>query len=339
MDGLAIILVLTASLVHALWNLMVKKAGGGLIFVWLFASVSVAVYAPISAYIIWAKRPQVGPLGLAFIIISALLHLIYFLVLQRGYKKGDLSLVYPLARGTGPMLSVFAAILFFGERPGVFAIIGALLVVFGVFNLSGGPRLFKSHEAEVGWALRYGIFSGVVIASYTLWDKHAVSVLMIPPIILDWASSITRMIVLSPYALKRWSEVKDQWKQNKKFVIGVAVFNPLSYILVLTALVFAPVSYIAPARELSILFATLLGTRLLAEGHSRHRIITACVIILGVIALSLGELKKNGTWTGCFKNCKTRDRFKVRNAFFTPALPNMKRSVNAAAMAFRFIKK
>jgi uncharacterized membrane protein len=288
MDGLAIILVLSAALVHALWNLMVKKAGGGLIFIWLFASVSVAVYAPISAYIIWINRLQVGPLGLLFIIISALLHLIYFLILQRGYKKGDLSLVYPLARGTGPMLSVLAAILFFGERPGTLAIIGASLIIFGVFNLSGGLRLFLRHEAEVGWALRYGIFSGVFIASYTLWDKQAVSVLMIPPIILDWASSITRMIVLCPYAVKRWREVKDQWKQNKRFVVGVAVFNPLSYILILTALVFAPVSYIAPARELSILFATLLGTRLLAERHSRQRLISACIIILGVIGLSLG---------------------------------------------------
>jgi len=288
MDALATILVLTAALIHALWNLMVKRAGGGLVFIWLFASFSVFIYAPVSAYIIWIKRPQVGQQELAFIIISALLHLIYFLVLQRGYKKGDLSLVYPLARGTGPMLSVFAAILFFGERPGVLAIMGAILVIFGVFNLSGGSRLFESHETKVSWALRYGISSGLVIASYTLWDKHAVSALMIPPIILDWASSITRMIVLSPYAIKRWDEVKTQWKANKKYVIGVAIFNPLAYILVLTALVFTPVSYIAPARELSILFATLLGTRLLAEGHTRQRVISAGVIILGVIALSLG---------------------------------------------------
>ena len=288
MDGIAIFLVLTASFVHALWNLMVKRAGGGLVFIWLFATLSSLIYAPVSAYIYWVKRPQVGLEGLTFIAISALLHLIYFLVLQRGYKKGDLSLVYPLARGTGPMLSVFAAILLFGERPGTLAIAGAILVILGVFSLSGGSRLFKSQEATVGWALKYGIFSGVVIASYTLWDKHAVSALLIPPIILDWASSITRMIVISPYALKRWDEVKNQWQRNKKYVIGVAVFNPLSYILVLTAMIFTPVSYIAPAREMSILFATFLGTRLLAEAHSRERIISACIIILGVIGLSLG---------------------------------------------------
>jgi drug/metabolite transporter (DMT)-like permease len=96
------------------------------------------------------------------------------------------------------------------------------------------------------------------------------------------------MLVLGPYAIKRWVEVKHQWQINRKLAIGVAVFNPLSYILVLTALVFTPVSYVAPAREISILFGTLMGTHILSEGHSRRRIISACIMIIGVIGLSLG---------------------------------------------------
>ena len=128
----------------------------------------------------------------------------------------------------------------------------------------------------------------MVIAAYTLWDKRAVADLLVPPVILDWASSITRMLVLGPYAIKRWDEVKQQWRLNRKLAIGVAVFNPLSYILVLTALVFTPVSYVAPAREISILFGTLMGTHILSEGHSRRRIISACIMILGVIGLSAG---------------------------------------------------
>ncbi len=270
MNSLAIFLVLSAALVHAFWNLLAKKAGGGIAFIWLF-------------------RPQIGLTGMTFILVSALLHLLYFYVLQRGYSKGDLSLVYPLARGTGPMLSAFAAILFFGERPGAVAIVGAILIIVSVFYLSGGTTLLeKRAETTAAWAIRYGCLCGVVIASYTLWDKHAVAALMIPPVVLDWASSITRMLVLGPYAMKRWSEVKRQWNLNKKLAIGVAVFNPLSYILVLTALVFTPVSYVAPAREVSILFGTLMGTRILAEGHSKRRIIAACLMIVGVVGLSLG---------------------------------------------------
>ena len=289
MDSLAIILVLSAAFVHAFWNLLAKKAGGGVVFIWLFASLSSVIYAPISCYILWVAQPRIGLIGLAFIFVSALFHLLYFYVLQRGYSKGDLSLVYPLARGTGPMLSACAAIAFFGERPGLMAILGAILVILSVFFLSGGMNLFeKKTEATAKWAIRYGILCGTVIASYTLWDKHAVAALMIPPVILDWASSITRMLVLGPYAVKRWGEVKNQWQINKKLAIGVAVFNPLSYILVLTALVFTPVSYVAPAREVSILFGTLMGTRILSEGYSARRIISACIMIIGVVGLSLG---------------------------------------------------
>lgn len=289
MNSLAIILVLSAAFVHAFWNLLAKRAGGGVVFIWLFASLSSLIYAPVSAYILWISRPQIGLTGLTFIFVSALLHLLYFFILQRGYSKGDLSLVYPLARGTGPMLSTCAAIVFFGERPGLLAMLGALLVIFSVFYLAGGTGLFeKKEDTTAGWAIRYGFICGMVIAGYTLWDKHAVAALMVPPVILDWASSITRMLVLAPYAIKRWDAVKHQWRQNKKLAIGVAVFNPLSYILVLTALVFTPVSYIAPAREISILFGTLMGTHILSEGHSTRRIVAACIMILGVVGLSLG---------------------------------------------------
>jgi drug/metabolite transporter (DMT)-like permease len=289
MSSIAIILVISAAFVHALWNLLAKKAGGGVVFIWLFASLSTVIYAPISVYILWMTRPQIGWLGLAFIFVSALLHLLYFFLLQRGYSKGDLSLVYPLARGTGPMLSAFAAIVFFGERPGLLAMIGAILVIISVFYLSGGAKLVeKKGDPAAGWAIRYGFFCGVVIAGYTLWDKHAVAALLIPPLILEWASSITRMLLLGPYAIKRWDEVKHQWQMNKKLAICVAVFNPLSYILVLTALVFTPVSYVAPAREISILFGTLMGTQILSEGHSKRRIVSACIMILGVIGLSFG---------------------------------------------------
>ncbi len=289
MNSLAIFLVISAAFVHAFWNLLAKRAGGGVVFIWLFAALSSVIYAPISVYILWIMRPQIGLTGLTFIFVSALLHLLYFFVLQRGYSKGDLSLVYPLARGTGPMLSAFAAIVFFGERPGLLAMMGALLVIVSVFYLSGGAKLVeKKGETAASWAVRYGFFCGVVIAAYTLWDKHAVASLLIPPVILDWASSIIRMLVLGPYAIKRWDEVKNQWRINRKLAIGVAVFNPLSYILVLTALVFTPVSYVAPAREISILFGTLMGAHILSEGHSRRRIISACIMILGVIGLSLG---------------------------------------------------
>ena len=111
---------------------------------------------------------------------------------------------------------------------------------------------------------------------------------MIPPVLLDWSTSVARTILLLPYAVKKWDDVKHQWLVNKRYAIGVAVLNPLSYILVLTALIFTPVSYVAPAREVSILIGTFMGARLLAEEDAKRRIIAACVMILGVLSLSVG---------------------------------------------------
>ncbi len=288
MTNLAIALVLSAAFIHASWNFLAKRAGGGPAFVWLFAALSCAIYAPIALIVVYLKRPTIGLAGILFMMVSALLHLAYYLVLQRGYSKGDLSLVYPLARGTGPMLSCLAAIGFFHERPSIVAIAGIFLIVYSVFILSGGTRLFHNRDPQAGWAVRYGVITGIIIASYTVWDKQAVSGLLIPPVLLDWSTSVGRTIFLFPYAFKNWENVKHQWQTNKRYAFGVAVLNPLSYILVLTALIFTPVSYVAPAREVSILIGTFMGARILEEEDANRRIISACVMIVGVISLSFG---------------------------------------------------
>ena len=96
------------------------------------------------------------------------------------------------------------------------------------------------------------------------------------------------MIVLTPFALRRWNDVRHHWSGNRLEVFGVAVLSPLAYILVLTALVFTPVSYVAPAREISILIGTGMGTRFLAEGEGRRRMVAAIAIVAGVLALALG---------------------------------------------------
>lgn len=103
---------------------------------WLFASLSALLYAPLALAVLLIERPQVGLTELLFMFGSGVLHLGYFLLLQRGYGVGDLSVVYPLARGTGPLLATMAAIALFGERPSVVALCGMLLLVAGVFALS-----------------------------------------------------------------------------------------------------------------------------------------------------------------------------------------------------------
>jgi drug/metabolite transporter (DMT)-like permease len=214
------------------------------------------------------------------------LHTAYYLLLDRGYRYGDLSVVYPLARATGPFLTVIVAIALLGEKPSVVAMGGAALVVGGAFFLAASPA--KLREAGAGWSIAFALLTGCMIAAYTVVDKQAVSALLVPPILQDWGANLGRVIVMAPLAIRHRDEVKTAWAQQRKAVILVAVLCPLSYILVLTAMVFTPVSYVAPAREISILIAALMGAHWLQEGDVPRRVAAATAMALGVVALAIG---------------------------------------------------
>ena len=253
---------------------------------WLFGFLAMLIYAPLAVVVVLLERPHLGLEALVFMFGSGVLHLGYFVLLQRGYAVGDLSLVYPLARGTGPLLATAAAIVLLGERPGVLALVGIALIATGVFLLTAEPG--STRKAGLRGGVIYGLLTGAFIAAYTIWDKHAVSALLIPPLLQSWVTTLVTTGLLTPLALRRRAEVLALWRSHKIEALGVAVLSPLSYILVLTALVFTPVSYVAPAREISILIGAAMGARLLAEGNARRRLAAASVMVLGIVALALG---------------------------------------------------
>jgi drug/metabolite transporter (DMT)-like permease len=286
--ALSLTLVLIAAVLHATWNLFAKRAGeAGTVFVWLCAVLMAAIYAPIAVVAYFVADPVIGAPQLVFMLGSGLLHLVYFTVLQHGYRVGDLSLVYPLARGTGPMLSTAAAIIVLGERPTPLALAGALLVCCGVVVLGATGRT-PDPDKPAAPAVAFGLVTGGLIAVYTLWDKHAVAALAIPPLILDVAANSVRGLLLTPHALRRRRALSEVWRSHKREALGVALLAPLAYILVLTALSVSPVSYVAPARETSILIGTLFGVRLLGEGRLGIRVVGAAAIVAGLVGLALG---------------------------------------------------
>ena len=287
MTAFALGLVLAAATFHATWNLLAKRAGdGGAVFVWLFGFLAMLIYAPLAVVVVLLERPYFGPEALVFMFGSGVLHLGYFVFLQRGYAIGDLSLVYPLARGTGPLLATAAAIILLGERPGTVALLGIALITIGVFMLTMEPG--NARKAGWGKSVVYGLLTGAFIAAYTIWDKHAVSALLIPPLLQSWVTTLVTSGLLTPLAVRHRGKVLAIWREHKIEAFGVAVLSPLSYILVLTALVFTPVSYVAPAREISILIGAAMGASLLAEGDVLRRLIAATVMVLGFAALALG---------------------------------------------------
>ena len=147
----------------------------------------------------------------------------------------------------------------------------------------------KRGSGQAALSLGFGVGAGLLIGSYTAWDAYAVSVLLIPPLLIDYVSSLGRSVLLAPIAYRRRRQVHAIWKDHKLGVIAVAVFNPLAYILVLVALTFTPVVYVAPIRELSVLLTVLMGSVLLREGHLRRRLFWAAVILMGVVTLATSD--------------------------------------------------
>ncbi len=283
MTPLALGLVLVAALLHASWNLLAKRARGGAEFVWLFASITVVAYAPVVVVYLLVARPVLVWLQVGFAAASSLLHVGYFVTLQRGYRVGDLSLVYPLARGSGPALAALLAVALLGERPGVLGLAGAGLVVVSVFVLSGGALGARAARP----AVLFGLTTGLFIAIYTVWDGYAVGHLGAAPLLYSYLSEAGRALLLLPVAWRGRAAVAAAWRETRREAVGIAILSPLAYILVLTAMTFTPISLVAPAREISILVGALLGTRLLAEGQGARRLLGAAGMVAGVALLAL----------------------------------------------------
>ena len=285
MDFAAIFLILAAAGCHATWNFLIKKLNGGPELVWLFSFVTSFLYLPLVLAVIVIERPEFGWIEFLFLGGSGFLHLAYFLLLQQGYRHGDLSVVYPTARASGPLLSITFAVLILGEHMTMQILMGGLAIIIGVFFLTGG---FRGGATNLRASLLFGLATGVLIGSYTAWDAYAVTALMISPVIVDYASAIVRSVALAPYAALHKTRVTGLWRDHKGSVIVIALLNSLAYILFLIAVTLTPLVYAAPAREISVLLTVMLGTLILKEGRFRDRMIWAGLILMGMVLLATG---------------------------------------------------
>lgn len=289
----SLLLVILAGLLHAIWNIAAKKAGGDSRFAAFTGGMGVVIWAPVGLWVGWDVLPGWGAVEWGFVVASGVLHILYYVTLLRGYRNADLTVVYPLARGSGPLLSSMAAILFLGEKITAFGAAGILAVVIGVFFIAGGPGLFRAahdpaKKAMIRKGMIYGLLTGVFIASYTVLDGYAVKVVLMSPILLDYFGNLVRAAFLLPSVLRDRTVTVQHWRAQWKYALVVATISPVGYVLVLYAMQVAPLSHVAPAREVSMLFAALIGGQLLGEGDRLPRIAGAVCIAFGVMALALG---------------------------------------------------
>jgi drug/metabolite transporter (DMT)-like permease len=284
------ILIAAAAIAHATWNLTIKRAGtSGASFLWLTFAVGTIVFAPFGIASLVSEHTPLLP-WLGFALVSGALQVGYFLLLQRAYRVGDVSVVYPLARGTGPLLSVLFAIILFGERPGPIALLGALVVVAGVMTIgfAGGRDGARVNRPGV----LYGLAVGVFIAVYTLWDSNAVLFGGMAPVGLYWGSVVFQLVLLAPAALlgakgRAREQLAPTLKAHWPAVLTVGILAPLAYILVLFAIQLSSVSIVAPAREVSVVIVGIAGWLLFKEPHPVQRLIGAAIVLCGVGLLAV----------------------------------------------------
>jgi len=285
MTLLAAGLVLLSAALHATWNLLAKRVQGNAAFIWLYEALALAILTPAVLIFLLLAHPAVTLWSFVFMFGSGLLEVIYFVLLQRGYRVGDLSLVYPVARGTGPMLATIVAILVLKEHPTPLALFGTACILVGIVLIAWKPQ--RLNDARARLALLYGVLTGCCIAGYTLWDKEALTIGGLAPLLLYFGGMTVQVAALSPFALRHRQTVAFHWRAHKLDALGIAVLSTITYLIVLSALVFTPVSYIAPFREVSVLFGALLGTQLLKESEVKRRLLAACVMVVGIVALAL----------------------------------------------------
>lgn len=307
----AVGLIIIAAVAHASWNLFSKQAAaaGAAIFVWLLGAAAACLYAPVVAITVLIDPPRLTAMNWLFLAGTGVLQCGYFLFLQLGYRLGDLSLVYPIGRGTGALLAALAGILILGERPGPVGIAGICAIVVGIIVIgvpardqqaagadptgagasgAGASAQLRASKAVALPPVAFALCTGMFIAAYTLWDKYAVSTLRTPPLLQGYASFPMLLVVFAPVALRDRAKLLQVWRQYHRQILAAGVLAPLAYVLVLVALSFSPVSAVAPAREVSVLFGVLFGRRLLGEGGLPRKLAAALAIVAGIIAVAVG---------------------------------------------------
>jgi len=292
----ALALVVAAALIHALWNFAAKKAQGNHHFACITAVGVSLLWLPVVVVAGLDELPRWGWQAWALTLASAIVHLAYFNSLLAGYRAADMTVVYPVARGSGPLISALVAVVLLDEHLGFGGTLGLAGVVGGILLMAAGPALLARGKAvdpalqrKRRLGIAWGALTGATIAAYSVIDGYAVKVLALSPLVYDYFCNLLRVPVSLPAVLRDRAGFLPALRRQWKHALVVAIGAPSAYILVLYAMKLAPLSRVAPARELSMLFAALLGGQLLGEGERGWRIAGAMLIALGVAALAMAR--------------------------------------------------
>jgi len=283
-SGPALVLVVCAAVLHAIWNALAKRAENQFVFLWSSVSLAALLLTPIGLLKLRSERAPAA--GLPFVAASIAIHALYFWALGRSYRFGDFSRVYPMARGLGVALVPLIALPLFGEQLAVLGWLGVGLVVLGIASLNVTSTASSSPvhtRAGTAWAL----VTGLTIAGYSLVDKAGVARLHPMPYIALMGLGLS--VILAPLVLANRPALVREWRLHWRQILVASAMNLTSYLLVLFAFRLSKVGYVVASRELSILFSAFIGALWLGEGRLAPRLAGATVLLAGVVCVALAR--------------------------------------------------
>ena len=278
MDTLVFAIVLLAAVLHATWNGMVKShsdktvALAGIIFGHVPFSLIAIIFLPLPAIE-----------SIPYIIVSVFIHQGYQWFLLKSYEIGDLTKVYPIARGSGPLLATIISILFLGVVFDKLMLLSILLICIGIIIL--GILDINKQNLKV---IKYSLFTGVFIGSYSLIDGYGARISNSAISFISWSFAINAFIF--PFALRLRGEkniVSRVYAEGKRIFFYGIVMSYASYALVVWAFTKAPIPLVASLRETSIFFSIFIAYFFLKEKITKTKIISIFLILIGVIGIKL----------------------------------------------------
>ena len=290
MTGLAVVLVLISAVAHASWNMLIRRSATPELTNWMMVSAGALLASPLGIYLLLTSPPE--PIGWVFVVGTIILHIVYFFTLGRAYKHGDLSLVYPIARGLGLALIPIIGVTVLEEKVSILAAAGIVVIFFGIITVgsSSGDGLkvwLKPRSLLADRSVIFAVLTGVFIAAYSTLDKRGVE--YVEPVLYMFTLTLGGSIGILLIIRRNYSREDFSAEIRKHWRIGLAggVLQFAAYALVLSAFRLSPVSYVGPFRELGIVVGVVLAALILRESITRNRAIGAAAIGTGAIFVAI----------------------------------------------------
>ena len=291
MQATPYLFVLVAAVLHAYWNFLLKRAGGGQLFVGLSKVAEVALFAPVFALVGFREATSHGMQLWPLAVVGAALTLANYVLLAKAYERADLSFVYPVSRGAVLIFVPILGFLVFGERLNVrgYIAVGAILLGIIVMQFRRRNPLAKAIGADSvsGLAIVLSLLAGAAAAGYTIWDKRAVR--MLSPFTYFYTYTTLVGAAYGTYLVRAHGAeaVRAEWKRSGRAIVQVGALNTITYVLVLFALRDGVSSYVVAVRQLSVAFGALLGWRLLDERIDTPKRVGIALILAGAVLVAL----------------------------------------------------